>query len=79
MYMKAIQITVDENLLAELDESDEVKRDGRSAVMRRAVAEYLQRRRRRAISDRYRRAYAESDGLGEEYEGWEKQGEWLRD
>ena len=77
--MKAIQITVDENLLAELDESDEVKRDGRSAVMRRAVAEYLQRRRRRAISDRYRRAYAGNGGLGEEYEGWEKQGEWLRD
>ena len=79
MYMKAIQITVDEDLLAELDESDEVKRDGRSAVMRRAVAEYLQRRRRRAISDGYLRAYAESGGLGEEYAGWEKQGEWLRD
>ena len=79
MYTKAMQITVDENLLAELDESDEVKRDGRSAVMRRAVAEYLERRRRRAISDRYRRAYAENGGLGEEYAGWEKPGGWLRD
>lgn len=79
MSMKAIQITVDENLLAELDESDEVKRDGRSAVMRRAVAEYLERRRRRAISDGYLRAYGENGGLGEEFAGWETQGEWLRD
>ncbi len=77
--MKAIQITVDEKLLEELDESDEVKRDGRSAVMRRAAVEYLRRSRRRAISDRYRRAYGENSDLGEEYEGWEEQGEWPRD
>jgi len=35
--MRAIQITLDERLLADLDADDEVKRDGRSAVLRRAV------------------------------------------
>ena len=74
--MKPVQISFDEELLEELDESEEVKREGRSAVLRRAVKEYLQRRRRRAIADQYRRAYGQDGGLGEEYEGWEEQGEW---
>lgn len=74
--MKPIQVSFDEELLEELDESEEVKREGRSAVLRRAVKEYLQRRRRRAIADQYRRAYGQERGLGEEYEGWEEQGEW---
>ena len=51
--MKAIQITLDEALLARLDASAEVRRDGRSAVLRRAAEEYLKRRRRRAIADQY--------------------------
>ncbi len=74
--MKPIQISFDEELLEELDETEEVKREGRSAVLRRAVKEYLWRRRRRSIADQYRRAYGEGGGLGEEYEGWEDQGEW---
>lgn len=74
--MKAIQVVLDEDLLARLDATEEVKAEGRSAVLRRAAAEYLARRRREAISDQYRKAYSESPGLGEEYEGWENQGSW---
>jgi len=74
--MKPVQISFDEELLEELDRSEEVKREGRSAVLRRAVKEYLDRRRRRSIADQYRRAYAKDRGLGDEYEGWEDQGEW---
>ena len=74
--MKPVQISFDEELLKELDESEEVKRVGRSAVLRRAVKEYLQRRRRRSIADQYRRAYGEEGDLGEEYDGWEDQGAW---
>jgi predicted transcriptional regulator len=55
--MKAIQITFDERLLARLDADAEVKRDGRSAVLRRAVAQYLAKKRRAAIADAYRRGY----------------------
>lgn len=74
--MKAIQISFDEDLLEELDETEEVKREGRSAVLRRAVEEYLERRRKRSIAEQYRRAYGEKGGLGEEFEGWEDQGQW---
>ena len=72
--MKAIQITVDEKLLAELDADAEVKRDGRSAVMRRATAEYLRRKRRASIADAYRRGYR--GGAGRELEDWTDAGVW---
>lgn len=74
--MKAIQITFDERLLAELDATEEVRREGRSAVLRRAVAEYLARRRRSEISEAYVRAYGEDAGLGEELAGWTDEGKW---
>jgi metal-responsive CopG/Arc/MetJ family transcriptional regulator len=74
--MKPVQVLIDEPLLAELDADEEVRREGRSAVLRRAIREYLKRRRRQAIARQYREAYADGKGLGEEFEGWEEQGEW---
>ena len=74
--MKAIQVTFDEDLLRELDATEEAQRDGRSALMRRAVSEYLQRRRRLTVADAYRRAYGDAPGLGDEFAGWEDQGQW---
>jgi metal-responsive CopG/Arc/MetJ family transcriptional regulator len=74
--MKAIQITVDESLLARLDDDEEVRALGRSAVLRRAAEEYLRRRERESIAARYVEAYGQSGGLGEELSGWEDQGQW---
>ena len=74
--MKTIQITMDEHLLKRLDSDDETKRDGRSAVLRRAAADYLSRRRRAGITDSYRRAYAGKQGIGTEFQNWEKEGQW---
>ncbi|MGH9256886.1 MAG: ribbon-helix-helix protein, CopG family [Vicinamibacterales bacterium] len=74
--MKAIQITVDDRLLARLDADPEVKRLGRSAVFRRAVEAYLSRRRKSTIADAYRRAYGASPGPGDELEGWAGEGVW---
>ena len=74
--MKAIQVMLDAKLLQELDATEEVRHEGRSAVLRRALAHYLVRRRRMEIRDRYRRAYAAEDGLGEEFAGWEDEGTW---
>jgi metal-responsive CopG/Arc/MetJ family transcriptional regulator len=74
--MKAIQITLDDALLARLDADVEVQRDGRSAVIRRAADEYLRRRRKRAIADQYARGYGSARGLGEELSGWEDEGAW---
>ena len=74
--MKAIQVTLDEESLAKLDADEEVRRDGRSAVLRRAAEEYLRRRRKRAIADRYAAAYGTQPGLGKEFAGWEDEGSW---
>jgi metal-responsive CopG/Arc/MetJ family transcriptional regulator len=72
--MKPLQITMDETLLKRLDADDEVKRDGRSAVIRRAIAEYLGRRRRRQVAESYQRGYA--SGVGEELAEWVGEGTW---
>lgn len=74
--MKAVQITLDDDLLRELDADDEVRRSGRSAVFRAFAREYLRRRRRREIREQYARAYAKDSGLDPEWDGWEEQGEW---
>jgi metal-responsive CopG/Arc/MetJ family transcriptional regulator len=77
--MKAIQVMFDEDLMSRLDASEEVRAEGRSAVLRRATAEYLDRRRREAIASQYQKAYAGGTALGDEFEGWEDQGSWLEE
>jgi metal-responsive CopG/Arc/MetJ family transcriptional regulator len=74
--MKAIQVMMDPDLLAELDRTDEAVRDGRSAVLRRALADYLERRRKLVVRERYELAYGDGPGLGKEFAGWEDQGTW---
>lgn len=74
--MKAIQVLFDEALLERLDQDEAVKRLGRSAVLRQVAAEYLQRRQTASIKARYRQAYADGEGLGEEFAGWAGEGVW---
>lgn len=74
--MKAIQVTLDDDLLARLDRDEEVRRDGRSAVLRRAAELYLQKRRAGAIASAYRKAYGDGTGLDKEFEGWGTEGAW---
>src|SRR5450631_1330483 len=75
LYMKPIQITVDERLLKSLDANAEAKRDGRSAVIRRALAQYLARLRSAELDERIRRAYGKTP-VDPELEGWELGGTW---
>jgi len=74
--MKAVQVTLDDDLLARLDADEDVQREGRSAVLRRAADEYLRRRRKRAIASQYAKAYGASPDLGAEFSGWEDEGTW---
>jgi len=74
--MKAVQVLFDEPLLRRLDADDEVRELGRSAVLRRAAAEYLRKRRIKKVSEQYRKAYAKAGGLSDEFAGWESQGTW---
>ena len=75
LYMKAIQVTVDERLLKSLDANAEAKRDGRSAVIRRALAQYLARSRSAELDERIRRAYGKTP-VDPELEDWEQEGTW---
>ena len=74
--MKPIQIMIDEDLLRRLDRDQEVRRRGRSAVLRRAAVEYLRRSGKRRIADAYHKAYGTGSGLGSEFSGWEDEGTW---
>lgn len=67
---------MDERLLQRLDADEEVRRLGRSAVLRRAAAEYLRRRRTAQVSDAYARAYGRDAGLDDDFAGWEHEGAW---
>ena len=67
----------DDDLLAELDETDEVREKGRSAVLRQLTSDFLRQRREQEIDAQYERAYAGvEDPLGKEFEGWENEGVW---
>lgn len=74
--MRAVQIVFDEELLARLDATEEVKKHGRSEVLRRAAAEYLGRLRRKKIAAQYERAHGDGKGSSLEFEGWEEEGTW---
>jgi predicted transcriptional regulator len=72
--MKAIQITLDEELLKALDRDAEVRAKGRSAVLRRVLAEYLRSTRRAAIARAYSRGYGKAGAT--EFQGWADEGTW---
>lgn len=64
---KAIQFTIDEALLRQVDRDPEVKRAGRSAFLRAAIRDYLGRRREGAIAAAYRRGYGQTPVTADEF------------
>ncbi len=72
--MKAIQFTIDEALLGRLDSEPEVASDGRSAVLRRAILHYLEKRQRERIGRAYRKGYAQQPPS--ELSDWDEEGVW---
>ena len=74
--MRPVQILMDESLLRRLDADQEVRRFGRSAVLRRAASDYLRRAEAKRIADAYRLGYGKDRGLGEEFAGWQDEGSW---
>ena len=66
----------DETLPARLDASEHVRRDGRSAVLRRAAEQFLHRREQELLDERYRTAYEGVDVPDAEFADWEHQGAW---
>ena len=74
--MKPVQILMDEELLAGLDEDEEVRRSGRSKVLRGLVSAYLESRREALLDAQYRKGYGDDLRVSEELEGWDEEGSW---
>jgi metal-responsive CopG/Arc/MetJ family transcriptional regulator len=77
--MKPVQILVDEELLAGLDEDEEVRLRGRSKVLRGLIAAYLESRREARLDLQYRQGYGDNLGVGEELDGWDEEGSWPKE
>lgn len=67
MAAKSVQISLDEDLLREIDRRRETREKGRSAFIRSAVRLYLDLDRRRRIDEAYSRAYGDPDATFEEF------------
>jgi metal-responsive CopG/Arc/MetJ family transcriptional regulator len=66
---KAVQISLDEELLRRVDADPETRRKGRSAVVRSALLLYLRNKQSRRVDDLIRRAYGtEADEMLDEIE-----------
>jgi metal-responsive CopG/Arc/MetJ family transcriptional regulator len=57
MSAKPVQISIDEELLRQIDADPEAQEEGRSAFVRRAVRYYLSAKERRELERRLARAY----------------------
>ena len=68
---------MDEELLARLDKAEEIQQIGRSAVLRRATAEYLAHQSRLEIARQYQEAYGADADLRSEFKGWEDEAAWM--
>ena len=76
MYMKPVQVMLDEELPARLDATEEVRREGRSAVLRKAIHAYLRVRRATEVREQYHAAYGEKTSPPAELAGWDDEGVW---
>jgi metal-responsive CopG/Arc/MetJ family transcriptional regulator len=74
--MKPVQVMLDEGLLRRLDADPEVKKAGRSAVLRRAAELYLRRSAASRIKAAYERGYAKGDPVAEEFPDWGREAAW---
>jgi metal-responsive CopG/Arc/MetJ family transcriptional regulator len=80
MTARPVQISMDSDLLDQIDADSEVREKGRSAFIRSAVQLYLKAKERREIEARLVQAYAgEAGSLLEEIEALMGQQSWPND
>ncbi len=74
--MKTIQITIDPELLHKIDNDEESIKKGRSAFLRQAVRYYLEQKRLKSISDKYRSGYSQGSAKDDDLTIWEDEQVW---
>ncbi len=68
---------MDDDLLSAIDQDEDVKKHGRSAVFRKLAAEYVKRKKEREIASLYVQAYSDKNaGVSDEFSDWESEGVW---
>ena len=74
--MKNIQVTIDPDLLSQIDNDEESKQNGRSAFLRKAVRFYLEQKRLKSIGEKYRSGYSQGLVLDKDLSNWEDEQVW---
>jgi metal-responsive CopG/Arc/MetJ family transcriptional regulator len=74
--MKTIQITIDPELLHKIDHDEESIKKGRSAFLRQAVRYYLEQKRLKSISEKYRLGYTQGLAKDDDLTIWENEQVW---
>ena len=74
--MKTIQITIDPDLLSQIDNDEESKQNGRSAFLRKAVRFYLEQKRLKSIAEKYRSGYSQGLVSDNDLSHWEDEQVW---
>jgi metal-responsive CopG/Arc/MetJ family transcriptional regulator len=75
-HMQVIQIVLDKRLLQAADQAAKRTRKNRSALVRDALREHLQRLEVRAKEERDRQGYSRKPHTREETLAWEAEAEW---
>ncbi len=74
--MKTIQITIEPELLHKIDNDEESMKNDRSAFLRQAVRYYLEQKRLKSISDKYRSGYTQGLAKDDDLTIWEDEQVW---
>lgn len=69
--MKAIQITIDEQLLAEVDDAVQESQSDRSAFLREALVLALQQLRIRRLKSQHQHGYQRQPAEPDDFAAWE--------
>jgi len=75
-HMEVVQIVLDKRLLQAADQAAKLTRRNRSALMRDALREHLQRLEVRAQEERDRQGYSRKPHAREETLAWEAEAAW---
>lgn len=76
MTMKTVQMTIDETLLAEVDQAVTALQTNRSAFMREALLGALRRLRLQMLETQHQRGYVQHPVQPDEFDGWETEQVW---
>jgi metal-responsive CopG/Arc/MetJ family transcriptional regulator len=74
--MRIVQMTLDDELVAEVDRTVRRLRTTRSAFTRAALRDALERVATRELERRHRQGYKAKPGRRGEFEAWEKEQVW---